>query len=69
MPLDELSSRRTDYATGEKLAAVFGRQGKTKKVGNHHALKVREAGPSRLVSSPPSHLLRSLSRLSSVICV
>ena len=41
LPLDELSSRRTDYATGAKLAPLFGRKGKVSKRGNHHGLKVR----------------------------
>lgn len=40
MPLDELSSRRTDYASGAKLGPVFGRKGVVKNKGNHHALKV-----------------------------
>ena len=40
LPLDELSSRRTDYATGAKLAPLFGRKGKVAKRGNNHGLKV-----------------------------
>ncbi|CAN0121874.1 unnamed protein product [Discosporangium mesarthrocarpum] len=40
LPLDELSSRRTDYAEGAKLATLFGRKGAVRTPGNHHALKV-----------------------------
>ncbi|CAN0453847.1 unnamed protein product, partial [Laminaria digitata] len=36
LPLDELSSRRTDYATGAKLAPLFGRKGKVSTRGNNH---------------------------------
>lgn len=40
MPLDELSSRRTDYATGARLGPLFGRKGAVITRGNNHALKV-----------------------------
>ncbi|CAM9701303.1 unnamed protein product [Ectocarpus sp. 8 AP-2014] len=39
LPLDELSSRRTDYATGGKLGPLFGRKGKVSVKGSHHSLK------------------------------
>eukprot|EP00903_Cladosiphon_okamuranus_P008510 g8174.t1 len=39
LPLDELSSRRTDYATGARLGPLFGRKGKVSVKGNHHSLK------------------------------
>lgn len=41
LPLDELSSRRTDYATGARLGPLFGRKGKVSVKGSHHSLKVR----------------------------
>lgn len=40
LPLDELSSRRTDYATGARLGPLFGRKGKVSVKGSHHSLKV-----------------------------
>eukprot|EP00752_Nemacystus_decipiens_P008081 g7222.t1 len=39
LPLDELSSRRTDYATGARLGPLFGRKGKVTVKGSHHSLK------------------------------
>ncbi|CAM9813894.1 unnamed protein product, partial [Scytosiphon promiscuus] len=39
LPLDELSSRRTDYATGARLGPLFGRKGKVSVKGSHHSLK------------------------------
>ncbi|CAN0496389.1 unnamed protein product, partial [Ectocarpus sp. 12 AP-2014] len=47
LPLDELSSRRTDYATGGKLGPLFGRKGKVSVKGSHHSLKV-----SRCIAHP-----------------
>lgn len=40
LPLDELSSRKTDYADGARLGPLFGRKGKVSRRGNNHALKV-----------------------------
>ncbi|CAN0121971.1 unnamed protein product [Ectocarpus sp. 4 AP-2014] len=46
LPLDELSSRRTDYATGGKLGPLFGRKGKVSVRGSHHSLKVSTCKPT-----------------------